>query len=546
MASLLTAGKFQAINADGPVPGALLYTYAAGSGTATPLDTYTDQGGGSANTNPVVCDASGQASVWLGSSAYHLVLKDSAGLTIWDEDNITGFNSLAGSSGSASVGFIQAGTGAVARTAQAKMRELISSADFNDTRGTNNLGFGTRAVDATTTAVQNIGIGTDALTACTTGFANTAVGHNALKTLTTPAYCTAVGGYALENANLTANVNLLCTAVGAYALNANTDGQYNTAVGAYAGQKNTTGYFNTYVGQNSGVENLTGVSNVAIGHSALQLNLGSRNVAIGDNALPIATGAADTVAIGYQALAVNLTGDQSIAIGTNALATATVGPNVAIGYLAAQSIATGVDNVAIGPSGVMGSAIFGASRNIGIGTNALNALTSNTDNTAVGDKALDVSTAVGNTALGASAGGSNTSGGNNIFIGKDAGTDAVATVTTASNAIVLGNNSHTNAYIKIAWTVTSDARDKTDVFPLDRGLDFVMNLRPKSFKLKDRETGQATTGTRYGLMAQEVNDTTLVDSGDPDNLKLRESMLIPVLIKAIQELKAEVEALRGH
>ena len=90
MAQLFTAGKFQAIGDDGVVnPGALLYTYAAGGGL-TPQATYTDQGGLSQNTNPVQCDTFGRADVWLGTSAYRMILKTSAGVTIWDVDNITG------------------------------------------------------------------------------------------------------------------------------------------------------------------------------------------------------------------------------------------------------------------------------------------------------------------------------------------------------------------------------------------------------------------------------------------------------------------------
>jgi len=87
MADLFIGGKFQAVDAAGiAAPGALLYTYAAG--TLNPLATYTNQGGGSSNTNPVVCDAAGQANVWLSTSPYRMVLKTAAGVTIWDVDNI--------------------------------------------------------------------------------------------------------------------------------------------------------------------------------------------------------------------------------------------------------------------------------------------------------------------------------------------------------------------------------------------------------------------------------------------------------------------------
>jgi hypothetical protein len=122
MASNFTGGKFQAIGSDGlALPGALLYTYAAGG--LTPLATYTDQGGLSSNANPVVCDAAGQASVWLGASAYRMILRTAAGVTVWDVDNLSAGASVSDLSstsstslGDAMVGVKLNATGAVATT----------------------------------------------------------------------------------------------------------------------------------------------------------------------------------------------------------------------------------------------------------------------------------------------------------------------------------------------------------------------------------------------------------------------------------------------
>ncbi len=122
MAVLFSGGKFHAENAAGSVPGALLNTYAAGG--LTPLATYTDQGGASENTNPVVCDSDGYASVWLGAASYRMILQDSDGLTIWDEDNITPTVTAA------AVVFTQDGAGAVERTVTDKLTESVSVLDF--------------------------------------------------------------------------------------------------------------------------------------------------------------------------------------------------------------------------------------------------------------------------------------------------------------------------------------------------------------------------------------------------------------------------------
>jgi len=70
-----------------PLAGGKLYTYEAG--TTTPLATYTDEGGGTANTNPVILDAAGRANIWVATTdLYYWELEDSAGNQIWTADNI--------------------------------------------------------------------------------------------------------------------------------------------------------------------------------------------------------------------------------------------------------------------------------------------------------------------------------------------------------------------------------------------------------------------------------------------------------------------------
>lgn len=82
--------KFLAVDSAGAsLPGALLYTYAAG--TTTPLATYTDSTGTVPNSNPVICDSAGAANVWLtAGAAYKFVLQNSVGVIQWTVDNITG------------------------------------------------------------------------------------------------------------------------------------------------------------------------------------------------------------------------------------------------------------------------------------------------------------------------------------------------------------------------------------------------------------------------------------------------------------------------
>ena len=113
-------------NAGIPLVGGKLYTYLAG--TSTPLATYTDFGGLTANTNPVILNTRGEANIWLGTSFYKFTLTDANDAQIWSVDNISG--STSGSGGSALVGYLPGGTGAVATTVQSKLRERISVFDF--------------------------------------------------------------------------------------------------------------------------------------------------------------------------------------------------------------------------------------------------------------------------------------------------------------------------------------------------------------------------------------------------------------------------------
>ena len=88
MAILSPLPKMQFFSTTGtPLVGGKLYSYAAG--TTTPLATYTSQSGATANTNPVILDSRGEASVWLASAAYKLKLTTADDVEIWTVDNIS-------------------------------------------------------------------------------------------------------------------------------------------------------------------------------------------------------------------------------------------------------------------------------------------------------------------------------------------------------------------------------------------------------------------------------------------------------------------------
>lgn len=324
----------------------------------------------------------------------------------------------------------------------------------------------------------------------------------------------------------------------------------NTAVGKNAMASNTTGYYNVGVGWGTLSTNLTGVSNTAVGTAALQNNTGDLNTAIGTSALQYNTAGRRNVAVGTNALVYNTTGNFNVAVGDNSAQSNTTGyQNVAVGALTLRDNTTGTNNTGCG----QGSLVLNTTgySNTSIGAAAMEQNTSGYLNSAVGLFALRLNTTgYYNVANGASALYNNTTGSNNVAIGASSGIDGLANLTTQSNYVVIGNASTTNAVVKVAWTVGSDMRDKTNFADVPHGLDFVKELKPTAFEYKkDRESDepQVDGRLRYGFLAQDIlalegEDAVIVDNRDPEHLKVTETSLIPVLVKAIQELNAKVEA----
>ncbi len=238
-------------------------------------------------------------------------------------------------------------------------------------------------------------------------------------------------------------------------------------------------------------------------------------LALGDYTLGSNTTGVNNIAVGSQTLYYNTTGANNTAVGANALLfNTTANGNTAVGESTLYSNTTGYSNAALGNQGLYFN-------------------TTGANNTAVGYYAL----------------GGNTTGVNNIAVGYYAGTDAVANITTQSNYFVAGNNNTANANIKVAWTVTSDARDKMDFAPVPHGLDFINRLKPTKYvyrKSREENVPQINARPRYGFLAQDVlalegSNTVIVDDRDAENLKFNDQSLLAVLVNAIQELSKKVD-----
>jgi hypothetical protein len=105
------------------------------------------------------------------------------------------------------------------------------------------------------------------------------------------------------------------------------------------------------------------------------------------------------------------------------------------------------------------------------------------------------------------------------------------------------------AYATGAAGALSDIRHKRNVKTLaDGALAIVNKLRPVSFVWK-KPADDGMKGEQFGFIAQEVEKVLpqlVLSQGDADQTKgLKPTEMIPLLVKAMQEQQAELEALRG-
>jgi hypothetical protein len=107
-----------------------VYVYSPGTTTDKVSYTVPAATGGTENTQPVVLNARGEANIYVVGDC-KITVTDSLDNLIYTLDNIKDLaGEFAASSGSSLVGFIQSGTGAVARTLQSKERDIVSVKDF--------------------------------------------------------------------------------------------------------------------------------------------------------------------------------------------------------------------------------------------------------------------------------------------------------------------------------------------------------------------------------------------------------------------------------
>lgn len=380
----------------------------------------------------------------------------------------------------------------------------------NYSEASNNTGVGYWALGGLTTGYENAAFGSTALWFTTTGFRNAAFGSSSMGLNTT--------GY--DNA-----------ALGYNSLGTNSSGSENTAAGAMALYENTTGSYNSAFGSQSLHACTAGTNNAAFGYNALGNVNGSYNSAFGSLALTTSYSTAQyNSAFGYQSLTSNTTGTSNSAFGSQSLYSATTSSgNTAIGSSSLHSATDGYSNTAVGVSALYGN-------------------TTGDYNTALGYlSGGNITTGNYNATVGYLAGSGISTGSNNICIGYS----AQVPTGTDSNQVRIGNPFITYAGIQVAWSITSDRRWKSNINQSDLGLEFVSRLNPVSYTRKN----DTRRRSEYGFIAQEVEEVLkqagvrnsgMVTVDDEGRYELRYNDLMAPIVKAIQELKVQNDALRAE
>ena len=272
---------------------------------------------------------------------------------------------------------------------------------------------------------------------------------------------------------------------------------------------------NTFLGELAGNFTMSGTSdqasqNSAVGYATLTaLTTGKRNSAFGYRTLYTNNSGQSNSGYGDEALHKNTSGSSNAGFGGDVLFNNTTGSyNSAFGVLALHSITTGSDH---------------------------------------------------NTAIGYNAGYNLTNGSNNSFIGHNAQPSAA----TVSDEITLGNSSVTvlRCYAPGGLTTVSDSRDKRNIKDVPVGLNFLMSVKPRVFNWDRREWygNEKADGSKMkkeptvGFIAQELDEAqteanaewlNLVLKSNPEKLEATPGNLLPIMVKAIQELKKENDALQ--
>ena len=291
------------------------------------------------------------------------------------------------------------------------------------------------------------------------------------------------------------------------------------------------------------------------------------SIGLGTNALRVGEALKYNNALGNDAGYNVTSGTENIFMGNAAGYTLSFGAaSVFLGASSGYRGTTGSSNTYVGAEAAYGSVSSAptGNNNTAIGRGALKAIEGSANsNTVVGSLTHDnVTTGDLNISLGYNNSSSAAGVDSEIVIGNSitgAGTNTVRIGTAGGNATLGLDGSDTS------WAAASDSRLKKDVADSTAGLSFIDDLRPVTFKWESKnaladslpqynaDSSDPVYGVgkaHHGFIAQEVktiiDDHSEVANGhniwrqDPDGTQqLAPSALVPMLVKAIQELSAK-------
>jgi hypothetical protein len=280
------------------------------------------------------------------------------------------------------------------------------------------------------------------------------------------------------------------------------NGPGNTAIGFEALFHNTSGDHNTAVGDLALFSNTNGAGNTAVGHNALQVSTASHNTAIGGGALVSDTSGHDNAASGRHALNANTIGSYNAADGEYALGTSTsASQNTAFGYGAGFNLTTGGNNIHIGNLGVPAEA-----NTIRIG----NPVT---------------------------------------LVYPDGVTHAAQTKTFIAGltTTVTGLTVVVNATTHQVGMMTSSARFKDEIKPMNEASEAIMALKPVIFRYKQEIDPDRTP--QFGLVAEDVekiNPDLVVRDADSKAYAVRYEAVNAMLLNEFLKEHRKVEELQAN
>jgi len=105
------------------------------------------------------------------------------------------------------------------------------------------------------------------------------------------------------------------------------------------------------------------------------------------------------------------------------------------------------------------------------------------------------------------------------------------------------------AYATGAAGALSDRRHKKNIENLSAGISIIEKLRPVKFQWKN-PLDSGMTGEQLGFIAQEVEEImpsiVMTENNDEQTKALKYNEFVPILVKAMQELRAENEELKSR